>query len=302
MFLFIEQFLMISSINNIQNYVSLTKPRMILGNLITAVAGFLLGSGGAVDLPRGALMLLGLAFIIASACAFNNVIDRDIDAKMERTKSRALVMGSISLRYAILFGAALGLCGIFILDFFVNLLAASSALFGLFAYVALYSFWGKRRSVYGTWVGSISGAMPPVVGYSAASGRLDAGAFILFLILVLWQMPHFYAIAIRRLPEYAAANIPVLPAVRGIRRAKISILLYIAAFIAATTLLKIFGYLGWTYLLIAIALGAWWLYAGIRGWRVADDAQWARDMFLRSLFVLLAFSILIAASATLRLP
>jgi len=166
----------------------------------------------------------------------------------------------------------------------------------------MYSMWWKRRSVYGTFVGAIAGATPPVVGYAAASGRLDIAAFILFLIMVVWQMPHFFAIAIRRADDYAAANIPVMPVKHGVARTKRSMLIYIVEFIIAGSLLTIFGYAGYIYLGIELVLGIAWLVLCIKGFSITDhvaDKKWACQMFFLSIVVMMVLFITIAVGAIL---
>lgn len=274
---------------NLTTYYRLTKPGIIRGNAITAGAGFLLASQGHVQLAMFAAMLVGLSLVIASACVFNNFIDRDIDKLMTRTKARALVVGELSTAQALLFGVTLGLMGTAILIIGTNLLATGIAAFGWVAYVIVYGYY-KRQSVHGTIVGSLSGAVPPVVGYCAVTAKLDAAAIILFLILVLWQMPHFYAIAMYRLDDYQAANIPVLPAVRGLSVTKLSILAYIVCFIAATSLLTLFGYTGLVYLVSVSAVGLAWLALGYRGLSNSHDIRWAKQMFGWSLVVILVVS------------
>jgi protoheme IX farnesyltransferase len=150
----------------------------------------------------------------------------------------------------------------------------------------MYSLLTKRRTKFGTLVGAISGATPPVVGYVAVANRLDAGAIILFLILCLWQMPHFFAIAIYRLKDYTSASVPVYPVKEGILSTKKQILYYIAAFIIAASLLTFFGYTSYAYLGVVVLLGTLWLSLGIKGFRADDDKFWARKMFFASLLVL----------------
>jgi protoheme IX farnesyltransferase len=281
-----------------KTYYLLTKPGIIRGNLVTAIAGFFLASQGHV---RGWLLLetmVGVSLVIASGCVFNNYIDRGIDAKMERTKKRALVNGSISATGALVYASVLGAGGFLVLAWYTNLLTVVLGLLGLFFYVVVYGV-GKRRGVYGTVIGSISGALPPVAGYTAVSGRLDAGAAILFLILVCWQMPHFYAIALYRLKDYAAAGLPVLPVVKGPRTTKIQIMAYIITFTVAAVALTAFGYAGFTYLAVVILLGAGWLGLGARGFRAGDDQRWARKMFLFSLAVIMILSLTISLNAWL---
>ena len=236
------------------NYYLITKPGIILGNLITVAAGFLLASKGRIDFWLFFATLIGLAFIIASACVFNNYIDRQIDKKMERTKKRALVTGLISGRNAIAFAIFLGILGSLILLFNTNLLTVLVASVGFLVYVVLYSLW-KCRTIYGTAIGSIAGAVPPVVGYCAVSNHFDVGALILFTMLVLWQMPHFFSIAMWHFDDYVAAEIPVLPVKKGMLRTKIHMVLYIVAFIFTAMLLTLFDYTGYVYLAVTTTLG-----------------------------------------------
>ena len=168
--------------------------------MITATGGYLFASKGDISFATLLAMMAGLASIIASGCVFNNYIDRGIDSKMKRTKNRALVTGEVSTTNALVFTSILLAIGSFLLGYFTTPLALWVAIFGFFAYVVVYGIW-KRQSVHGTEVGSISGAVPPVVGYVAVTGSLDTSAVILFLLLVLWQMPHFYAIGIFRRSE-----------------------------------------------------------------------------------------------------
>lgn len=241
-------------------------------------------------------MLAGLSFIIASGCVFNNYIDMGIDAKMARTKKRALVAGTVSVRNALIYAVTLGLAGGFILGAFTNMRTLLTAMFGLFAYTVLYSFW-KRRSSFGTVVGSISGAVPPVVGYLAVSDKFDGGAWLLFLILIFWQMPHFYAIAIYRAKDYKAAGIPVLPLKKGLFNAKVQILLYVLAFTFAVAALADFGYGGYTYFFVVMLLSIYWLWLTAKGFKTKDDNRWARKMFGASLIVITLFSAVIGLNA-----
>ncbi len=279
-------------------YYSLTKPGIIYGNLLTVAAGFFLASKWQINLVLFGATLAGIALVIASACVFNNYIDRDIDEKMERTKNRALAAGLVPVRNAILYAVCLGVSGFALLLFFTNLLTAIIGLVAFVDYVILYGI-SKRRSVHGTLVGSISGAATMVGGYTAVTSRFDAGALILFLIMVFWQMPHFYAIAIYRLKDYQAAGIPVLPVVKGIKTTKIQILVYIIAFIAAAVALTLFGYAGYSYLVAAVLLGFIWLWLSIKGFRTNNDVLWARKLFFFSLVVLLSVSVAISAGPLL---
>ncbi len=268
------------------------KPKIILGNLITVAAGFLLASKGQVDFWLFFMTIIGLAFIIASSCVFNNYINRQIDKKMERTKNRALVVGLISGRNAIVFATFLGIIGSLILLLYTNLLTVIIAFVGFFVYVVLYSFW-KCRTIYGTAIGSISGAVPPVIGYCAVSNQFDLGAFILFLIMVFWQMPHFFSIAMYHFDDYVAAKMPVLPVQKGMLRTKIHMLFYIIGFILASLMLTIFDYTGYVYLIVTMSIGVAWLGLCMKGFKSDNDQLWGRNMFHMSLLVIIAICFII---------
>ena len=203
-----------------KQYLQVTKPGIIFGNLISVIGGFLLASKGHIDYPLFVWTLLGVSLVVASGCVFNNYIDRDIDRKMERTKNRVLVKGLISPEASLVYATLLGIAGFMLLWFGANPLACWLGVMGFVVYVGVYSLYMKRHSVYGTLIGSLSGAAPPVIGYCAVTGDFDSGAAILLAIFSLWQMPHSYAIAIFRFKDYQAANIPVLPVVKGISVAK----------------------------------------------------------------------------------
>jgi len=275
----------------LKDYYELAKPGIVYGNVITTVGGFVLAARGNVQLSVLAAAIVGLSLVVGSGSTFNNYLDRDIDARMERTKNRALVAGRISGRAALVYATVLGVAGFATLALFANWIATAVAGIGFFFYVFAYTLWSKRRAPFGTVVGSISGAVPPVIGYCAASGRLDGGALILFAILVLWQMPHFFAIGIYRREEYAAAGIPILPVAYGVRAAKWASVWYILAFASAAFALGGFGYFGdgaprIIYLAIAALLCVIWLAAAAYGFRARNDSRWARGMFFVSLAVL----------------
>lgn len=282
----------------LRTYYTLTKPGIIYGNAITAAAGFLLASAGHIDYWLLLATLLGMSLVIASGCVFNNYTDRELDAKMARTKKRALASGLVSGRSAIIYATVLGLAGFVVLALYTNRLTVGIGLVGLFVYVVLYGA-SKRRSIHGTLVGSIAGATPPVAGYCAVTDRFDSGALILFLILVFWQMAHFYAIATYRLNDYQAAGIPVLPVKKGILVTKVQILIYMVAFVVAALMLTVFGYTGYSYLVAIAILGLAWLWLGVQGLTVRDSKLWARQIFLSSLVVIISLSVLLSIGAIL---
>jgi protoheme IX farnesyltransferase len=276
----------------------LTKPGIIYGNLVTAFAGFLLACKWRVDISLLLATLGGISLVIASACAFNNYIDRDIDKKMSRTKKRALAAGDISGQAVLVFASVLGLIGFLILATFTNRLVVAVNLFAIFSYVVLYGI-AKRRTVHGTLVGSIPGAIPPVAAYLAITNHFDTATAILFFILVTWQMPHFYAIALYRYNDYKAAGLPVIAIKRGKDATKQQIMAYVFTFSIVCTLLSGYGYTGLIYLLGVVLVGGWWFWQGAINYRRLDYKSWGKKMFASSLVVNLSISLLIAFGAVL---
>ncbi len=279
-------------------YYALTKPGIVYGNVLTATAGFLLASKFHIDIWIFVSLLVGMSLVIAASCVCNNYLDRDIDKKMLRTKNRALANGAIRARSALVFAAVLFVVGVAILSWGTNALVVWIGVVGVLDYIVLYGY-AKRHSSLGTLVGSISGAMPIVAGYVAASGHIDAATIILFAMLTFWQMPHFYAIALHRSKDYRAARLPVLPIVRGSNRTKLSILVYIVLFIGSSSLLTIFDYTGWLYLVAVSAVGVAWLVRGVRNFYVQSDEAWGRGMFFFSLKVIMVLSVSVSLGAIL---
>ncbi|OTA18380.1 protoheme IX farnesyltransferase [Xenorhabdus vietnamensis] len=282
----------------IKQYLQVTKPGIIFGNLISAIGGFLLASKGVIDYPLFFATMVGVSLVVASGCVFNNYIDRDIDRIMERTKERVLVKGLINPKISLFYASVLGIAGIVLLYVAANALAMQLALIGFVIYVGVYSLYMKRKSVYGTLVGSLSGAAPPVIGYCAVAGHFDTGALLLLLIFSLWQMPHSYAIAIFRFKDYQAANIPVLPVIKGISVAKNHITLYILAFMVATLMLAISGYAGYKYLIVAAAVSIWWLGMALSGYKTSNDRIWARKLFLFSIVAIMSLSVMMSVDSS----
>ncbi|NBA94680.1 heme o synthase [Pseudomonas sp. R5(2019)] len=279
---------------SLKHFIQITKPGIIFGNVLSVAGGFFLASQGHVDFALFLAAVIGTSLVVASGCVFNNCIDRDIDLKMERTKNRVMVQGAMSLKVALAYATLLGVAGLGLLYQQANPLAALFGLIGFVIYVGFYSLYLKRKSVHGTLVGSLSGAMPPVIGYCAVSNSFDLAALTLLVMFSLWQMPHSYAIAIFRFNDYLAASIPVLPVKRGIVVAKKHILFYILAFLLATLMLTIGGYAGMSYLAVAAAMGMYWLYMAWTGYKAVDDRVWARKLFVFSIFTITALSVMMS--------
>jgi protoheme IX farnesyltransferase len=277
-----------------RSYLQLIKPGITLSNTLTGVAGFFLAAS-VVKFSLSALIgaTFGIALIIASACVFNNVLDRDIDKRMKRTAKRDVASGVISVAKALVFAGILGLSGFLVILFLTNTLTFVLGMIAFVWYVAVYGY-AKRTTVYSTLIGGVAGALPPVAGYTALAGKIDIAAIILFLILFFWQMPHFYAIAMFRRKDYSSAKLPVWSVIYGMKSAQRQLLIFTIIYAVVTGLLYVFGYTGIVYLVLSTALSAYWVYRGISLYNKLDEEKWARKMFGISLLILLAMCLLIA--------
>lgn len=266
----------------------------MFGNLLTTVAGYLFAASGSIDLKLFLATNIGTGLVISSACVVNNVLDQDIDSKMERTKTRPLITGEANSVIATVFGIVIGLIGIFILKAWTNWWVVGVGLFGFITYVWLYGALSKRKSVHGTLVGSLSGAAPILAGYVAVRPGLDMGAVILFLTLFLWQMPEFYSIAIYRLKEYRAAGVPIITVVSGVNHTRKLILVYTVLCAFTALGLGIFSHAGIIYGVVMGVFGLAWIKRGITGLSASNINTWARGMFRFSLIYLLVFCFMIS--------
>jgi heme o synthase len=231
-------------------------------------------------IPEIIFALIGSIFVIGAAGAFNNLYDRDIDSIMERTTNRPTVTGEIKPKTVLWLAILMSIFGIAALAL-TTPLAAFLGFLGLFFYVVPYTMWSKRRTVYNTEIGSISGAMPPLIGWASMYPDITHPAILgLFIIAVIWQMPHFYAIAIRRHDEYKAAKVPMLPVVKGVKRTYIQTNIYLIVLIATSFL---FVPLSIGLMLVALLLSILWLILSIWGYRKMDSEKWAKSMFVYSL-------------------
>ncbi|MGG4454379.1 heme o synthase [Brevibacillus porteri] len=261
------------------------KTGIIKSNLIPMFAGLTLAlytyHFSLIDkLPEILFATIGSILIMGAAGAFNNVYDRDIDSVMERTKNRPTVTGDISTKTVLWLASLMTIFGLVALVL-ASPLAAIMGFLGLFFYVVPYTMWTKRRTVYNTEVGSISGAMPPLIGWAAIHPDITHPAILgLFIIMVIWQMPHFYAIAIRKHDEYKAAGVPMLPVVKGARRTYIQTNVYLVILIASSFL---FWSLSAGLTLMALLLNVLWLVLSVFGYRKMDSQKWSKTMFIYSL-------------------
>jgi heme o synthase len=244
-----------------RDYVSLTKPRIMTLLLLTGACGMFVGARSVPPLGDLAAMLAGLALACGGASALNHVLDRDIDSLMgERTRSRPVTSGRVPAGYALEFGLALSAFSFVLLAGLVNVLTAALALVGNLFYVLVYTRWLKRTTPQNIVIGGAAGAVPPLVGWAAATGNLTVPALFLFLIVFFWTPPHFWALALLIKRDYAAAGIPMLPVVRGERQTVRQIVLYSAVLVGVTIVPVLWGTLGLVYLVAALALGGGFLW------------------------------------------
>ena len=239
---------------SLRDYLTLTKPRIMTLLLLTGAAGMFVGAQGVPPLGLLAVTMLGLALACGGASALNHVLDRDIDALMgSRTKERPVASGRVSPEQALEFGILLSAVSFALLASAVNVLTAVLALVGNLFYVLVYTRWLKRSTPQNIVIGGAAGAVPPLVGYAAATGSLALPALWLFLIVFLWTPPHFWALALMIKNAYAAAGVPMLPVVRGDRETARQIVLYSIVMVAFTVVVGV--WLGPLYTVAAVALG-----------------------------------------------
>ena len=239
----------------VRAYIALTKSGIIWLLLVTTVPAMVMAQNGWPGLDLVALVLLGGILTAGGANAINQWYDRDIDRIMPRTAKRPIPSGVVPPTAALVWGAALVVAGGVQLLLTVNWLSAVWALAAVGFYVGIYTVWLKRSSVQNIVIGGAAGAVPPLVGWAAVRGDVDVAPVILFLIVFFWTPPHFWALALRYKDEYASANVPMLPVVRGEAATKRQILIYAVVLAAVSLSLPLSGDVSWIYLGAAAALG-----------------------------------------------
>jgi protoheme IX farnesyltransferase len=244
-------------------YFELTKPKVVALITFTAMVGTLLASSGVPPLATLAWASTGIALAAASAATLNHVLERQIDAQMARTRARPLPAGRVTRRRAMALAATLGALAMGILVALVNEVTAVLTFVSLIAYAGLYTLWLKHATPQNIVIGGVAGAMPPVLGWTAITGHVDANALLLFLIIFVWTPPHFWALAIARRAEYERAGIPMLPVTHGVAHARLQILLYTILLTVVTLLPFLTGMSGLLYLGAALILDAGFIYHSV---------------------------------------
>lgn len=267
-----------------KDLLSLMKIGIVNSNILTTFTGIWLaiqlnGLDILDALPTAIITIIGSSLIIAGSCVINNYIDRDIDPHMERTKNRPTVTGNIKPSITISIGILLLIVG-FTFMAFTTLMAVVYAFIGAFTYIVLYTLWTKRNYTLNTVVGSISGAAPPLIGWAAIDANLHFIAWMLFLIMFIWQPPHFLALAMRRSEEYRKAGIPMLPVVYGFEMTKRQVMIWVLCLLPLPFYMQD---LGLPFIIFATILNIGWVVLGIYCYKQKDDQKFSKLMFIYSI-------------------
>lgn len=271
---------------SIKNYLELCKPRVVLLMLLTSMVGMALVPAPYFSWRIFCVANLGIALVAFGAAVVNHIVDRHIDCLMRRTEKRPIVQGKVTTKNAIIFSAVLSIMGIAILIQYVNALTATLTFLSLVGYAGIYTFYLKHATSQNIVIGGLAGATPPLLGWVAMTGHIDLNAIWLVLIIFVWTPPHFWALAIYRVEEYAKANVPMLPVTHGIAYTKLNILIYTLV-LFVVTLLPFFTHLfGWIYFVAAIMLNARFIHWAIKLYR-SEDPRVGYDMFRFSIVYLM---------------
>lgn len=279
------------------------KMGLVQGNLIPAFAGswlaiVLANHSFLSSIPQILMMLVGSTLIMGGACALNNYYDQDIDSIMPSKQQRPTVNDRISNRNLLMLSFGMMLIGEALL-FALNIPSGVIGLLGIVGYVSFYSIWSKRHTVWNTVIGSFPGAVPPLIGWTAIEGNISLVAVALFLVIFCWQPIHFYALAIKRKDEYSLANIPMLPSVKGFKRTRVSMFLWLVFLLPLPFLLSS---LGTTFIVLATLLNLGWLYLGLTSFKKdSDQIKWATKMFIYSLNYLVVFFVLVVVVSLIQM-
>ena len=252
-----------SVITHWRDYLELCKPKVVALMVFTAIVGMLLADPGNVQLATLFFGTVGIGLVASSAAAINHVADSRIDAAMDRTKARPLPTGAVSKTSVLTFAFVIGAIGMYILIDRINLLTAVLTLGSLVGYAVIYTMYLKRATPQNIVIGGAAGATPPLLGWTAVTGQIDANGLLLFLIIFTWTPPHFWALAIYRKDEYAKVDIPMLPVTHGEDYTRLQITLYTVLMCVITILPYLTGMSGLVYLLSALVLNAGFLYYAI---------------------------------------
>jgi len=242
------------------NFLALTKPKIVLLLTLTALVGMMLTIEFYTNILSSLASLLGFAFLAASSAALNQIFDRESDKNMERTKKRPLASGDISLTQALTFTAILLFIGSSLLLYFSNLLTLFITTFGFIFYSLVYTIYLKWTTPQNIVIGGLSGALPPLIGWTAVTNEISLLPLILVLIIFLWTPPHFWPLAIDRLDEYKKEGVPMMPIAKGVSRTKKEMIVYSVLLLGASLAPFFYGLTGYFYLISTTALNLYFIY------------------------------------------
>ena len=277
--------LIIKTIDLFQNYIKLTKPRIIPLLLITAIGGMLLGAKETPNITTILTVLIGGSLASGGASSINQYLEHDIDTKMSRTNDRPIATGTIKPINALIFGIVLNIISLFVFIIYTNLLSGLLAIGATIFYVVVYTIILKRSTHQNIVIGGAAGAIPPIIGWTAVTGSIGIPALILFAIIFIWTPPHFWALSLILKDDYAAAKIPMLPVVHGIEKTKKEIFKY-SILVFITTLTLIFAEnIGMIYMIPAFVLGLFFIYLS---WDLlkSEEIKKAKSLFYYSMLYL----------------
>jgi protoheme IX farnesyltransferase len=255
------------------DYYELTKPRVVMLIVFTAIVGMFVSVPGWPGVTPLVFGTLGIGLASSSAAVFNHVLDARTDIQMMRTRGRPLPQGKLTERSALVFATILCIISMLVLALLVNPLTAILTFVSLIGYAVVYTVWLKRATPQNIVIGGAAGAAPPILGWTAVTNEIEAGALLMFLIVFVWTPPHFWALAIARKEEYAKVDIPMLPVTHGEAYTRLNILLYTILLAPVTILPYLIGMSGIIYLLTAIVLDVYFLYYAVRMFREPDDVE-----------------------------
>ncbi len=273
----------VDSYTDWRDYYELTKPRVVMLIVFTAVVGMFVSVPGWPGLMPIVFGTLGIGLASSSAAVYNHVLDARIDIQMMRTRGRPLPQGKLTEKSALTFATILCIISMLVLGLLVNPLTAVLTFFSLIGYAVIYTVWLKRATPQNIVIGGAAGAAPPVLGWTAVTNEIEAGALLMFLIVFVWTPPHFWALAIARKEEYAKVDIPMLPVTHGEAFTRLNILLYTILLVLVTILPYLIGMTGIIYLATTIVLDAFFLYYAIRMYRVPEDMELPMKTFKYSI-------------------
>ena len=282
-----------SIFNHWQDYLELCKPKVVALMVFTAIVGMLLADPGNVALATFIYATLGISLVASSAAAINHVADSRIDAAMDRTKLRPLPSGSLSKASVLVFAGIIGVIGMAILILKINVLTAVLTFASLVGYAVIYTMYLKRATPQNIVIGGLAGATPPLLGWTAVTGQIEADGLLLLLIIFTWTPPHFWALALYRKEEYAKVDIPMLPITHGDDFTRLQITLYTVLMCLITVFPFFTGMSGWIYLISVLLLNAGFLYYAI-SLQITKSRTKAINTFVYSIiYLMVLFAVLL---------